>query len=157
MAFRIDEFIDVWFLETQRVQKVLSRLTDQTLAIKNQEGRQLIGETAWKLVQSPLQMLAKTEIGTFYPDVAQSFPSSIRKLREQHLDVVRAVRQQIFKQWENALLKEIDSVSKVRTREQILVLLFSKQVEIRLQLMKLMRKEGIEPPDLNPVPPELTI
>jgi hypothetical protein len=157
VAFRIDEFIDVWFFETQRVQKVLSRLTDQTLAIKNPEGRQLMGEIAWKLVQNPLQMLAKTEIGNFYPEVEKSFPSTIRRLREQHLDVVRAVRQQIFKQWENTPLKEVDSVSKVRTREQILVLLFSKQVEIRLQLMKLMRKEGIELPDLNPVPPELTI
>jgi hypothetical protein len=156
VTLTLDGFIDLWYSEAEHAQKILSLLTDQSLYIKNQNGRESIAQAAWELVLNPIKTLAKSGFHISYPALDEAPPLSIRKMREDHIAVIRSVREQVTKLWGRNPLQEPDQkIGDDWAKESTLLRLLSKQITLRRHLMTLMHQQGISIPEFHLLPPEI--
>ena len=149
MYCTIKEFADHWTHESNWTQKVLSALTDKSLAQAVIDGHRTAGRIAWHITTSLAEMGARMGIdfGGFnceapVPRSAEEIASTYERLSKTLVDGVRT-------SWNDQTLStEVDMYGERWTRAFGLKVCIDHQIHHRGQLTVLMRQAGLRVPSI---------
>jgi uncharacterized damage-inducible protein DinB len=146
MIYRtLGEFLKDWDFESETTMKMLNNLTDESLKQKvTPEGRSL-GFLGWHITESIGEMLGRTGLKVFSPDMEQYDSASSSHLRECYQNASESLVEKIKANWsDETLLKEDDMYGEIWKRGFTLACLISHQTHHRGQMTVLMRQAGLK-------------
>ncbi|MBO9129559.1 DinB family protein [Bacillus sp. 165] len=146
MYITIADFIKEWNREAMLTQKVLDRLTDDSLHQQVYlEGRTL-GRIAWHFTTNIPEYLGHFGLKIDRVENTGKVPDSAKEVAETFKKVSSYAAQVIEQQWTNESLQEVQKTfGREETNAQILMGLIKHIVHHRGQVTVLMRQAGIKP------------
>ena len=143
----VDEFARAWQAESGSTLKVMSALTDASLAQKvSPEGRSL-GRIAWHIVQTLGEMGGHAGLVVESPNEKTPQPAGASAIAESYKAGAASVEKAVRTTWTDADLPvEIDMYGEKWTRAMSLRALMSHEVHHRGQMTVLMRQAGLKVP-----------
>ena len=147
MYHKISEFILDWKYESESTIKVLTNLTDETLAEKVHEKVRTPGFLAWHIVTSIPEMMNRT--GLKFETVKHDSP--VPKKADDIVNAYKTVSENMVKQikekWtDDTLLHEDDMYGEKWVKGKTLGILVTHQIHHRAQLTVVMRLAGLKVP-----------
>lgn len=147
MYHAISEFIAEWTLESESTSKVLSALTDASLAQKVYPDGRSLGQLAWHIVQTLGEM--GTHAGLkFSASVEKApLPDTAGKIVSTYRSVAVALGNAVKAEWTDVGLSgEIEMYGEKWTRSKALSSLIRHEIHHRAQMTVLMRQAGLKVP-----------
>lgn len=143
----IDEFLKDWDFESQTTLKMMDNLTDDSLKQKvTSQGRSL-GFIGWHLTESISEMIGRTGLKVFSPDMKHYSQTSSAHLCECYKNASESLVEKIKAGWtDETLLKEDDMYGEMWKRGFTLACLITHQTHHRGQMTVLMRQAGLKVP-----------
>jgi uncharacterized damage-inducible protein DinB len=146
MFTTIDEFVKSWKHESDATLKVLSNLTDASLAQRVTPDGRTLGFLAWHITTSVPEMFGHA--GVPLPvTVDEAAPSSAAAIVDVYEKCAQAVTDALPAAWTDAQLRdEIPMYGQTWTKGGVLTALIVHQVHHRGQMTVLMRQAGLKVP-----------
>lgn len=148
MFTKIEDFAAEWTSEAELTATVLDALTDDSLGQEVIEGRRVLGQIAWHLVQSLHYMTTlglafeASSRGEEAPDSAAFIASEYRRISKNLLDAVQT-------QWNDEFLRESVMIEKEAWQNgSSLRYTIMHQAHHRGQMTVLMRQAGLRVPNV---------
>jgi uncharacterized damage-inducible protein DinB len=143
----IADFTRAWQGESASTRKMMSALTDASLAQKvTPEGRSL-GRLAWHIVQTLGEMGGHTGLAVEAANEKTPQPPTAAAIAEAYKRGAAAVEQAVASAWTDADLPgEIEMYGEKWTRGQSLQALMAHEIHHRAQMTVLMRQAGLKVP-----------
>jgi uncharacterized damage-inducible protein DinB len=149
MISKISTFADTWKYESESTLKILSRLTDASLAQAVGPGGRTLGRLAWHLVETMPEMLQRTGLRVEGPEMGSRIPSSAEEIRAAYEAASASVLEQVTSNWTDETLDVEDDMYGMRwTRGVTLGALVGHQTHHRGQMTVLMRQAGLRVPGI---------
>lgn len=149
MFHTLDEFTATWGFESGAMQKVLDRLTDESLGREvNHEGR-TIARLAWHIATTIPEMMGRTGLQVTGVDEHAPPPAHAAAIAQGYKAASASLVEAMRAQWTDASLAETDEMYGERwARTQTLDALILHQAHHRGQLTVLMRQAGLRVPGI---------
>lgn len=149
MFHTIHDFITLWQAEAEKTDKILSKLTDDSLNKQLVPGLRTLGQLAWHILETPREMLEHTGLHVTGPEYRSLPPTTIRQLIDEHHSVVASVAHEIQTHWNNKSLHQTDQMyGETWTRSQTLWALIAHMIHHRGQMTVFMRIAGLQVPGI---------
>lgn len=146
MFRRIADFERAWQAEQQATLKVLSRLTDTSLAQRVTTGGRSLGTLAWHIAATIPEMMNRTGLAIDAP-AHGPVPSTAAEIALAYERAAGALLQQVRTRWTDASLEEeVDMYGQRWTLGFALSALVAHEVHHRGQITILMRQAGLTVP-----------
>ncbi len=147
MFRQLEDFYKDWAYEMEATGKVMSALTDASLAQRiTPEGRSL-GELAWHIAETPSEMMTQAGLPIQVTHEGQEIPASAAEIAATYAKAAQAVVDQLKVHWTDAmLLDEVPMYGESWTRGTVLDALMGHQNHHRGQMTVLMRQAGLTVP-----------
>lgn len=149
MNGNLTELLGYFKLEARITERLLTQLTDASLAQRVTEKDRSLGEMVWHLVTSIPTMLRYVGLDVAGPAADGPSPASARELVEAYQQVSQAALAAMGHSWTDASLAEVHEVYGYRwTKAQTVWALLFHQTHHRGAITVLMRQAGLKLPDI---------
>ena len=147
MFRKVEDFQKAWQYEAEVTGKVLSTLTDVSLAQRvTSEGRTL-GFLGWHLTQTLGEMLGLVGLEIEAPEQEANCPSTAVEIAAAYEQAARSVGKEVDEHWtDETLLQEDNMYGETWSRGTTLFYLIAHQAHHRGQMTVLMRQAGLPVP-----------
>jgi uncharacterized damage-inducible protein DinB len=143
----LQEFFDDWAYESASTQKVFNNLTDESLGKKVTPKGRSIGDISWHITETVGEMLGRTGLKVFTPDMANYNSASAKDLQECYKNASESLVEKLKSGWKDDTLKtEDDMYGEQWKRGMTLAVLIAHQCHHRGQVTVLMRQAGLKVP-----------
>jgi uncharacterized damage-inducible protein DinB len=143
----IDDFLKGWAYESEATLKLMSGLTDASLAWKVYPEGRTLGFLAWHIALSVGEMANAAGLPVEYPGEKATQPAHAADIAAVYQRSADSLREQVAKNWNDAkLLEVLDMYGEKWTRGQTLAILILHQTHHRGQMTVLMRQAGLVVP-----------
>ena len=143
----IEDFLKAWEYESVATQKVFNNLTDESLNQKVIEKGRTLGFIGWHITETIGEMIGRTGLKVFTPDMGQWKESSAENLKECYKNASESLVEKLKANWtDETLQKEDDMYGEMWKRGQTLRILIEHQIHHRGQMTVLMRQAGVKVP-----------
>lgn len=143
----LQEFYDDWAYESQSTQKVLNNLTDESLSQKVTPTGRSLGFLGWHNTETIGEMLGRTGLKVFIPDMANYNSASAKDLQECYKNASESLIEKLKANWKDETLTiEDDMYGEQWKRGATLAILILHQCHHRGQMTVLMRQAGLKVP-----------
>jgi len=148
MEYRtIAEFLSDWNYESSSTLKMLNNLTDESLNTKVYNGGRSLGFLGWHITETISEMVGRTGLKLFSPDMERYKASSAKDLQESYKNASESLVEKLKSQWnDDTLLVEDDMYGEKWKRGFTLSCLITHQIHHRGQMTVLMRQAGLKVP-----------
>jgi uncharacterized damage-inducible protein DinB len=144
---RIDDFIAVWDYESDATLRVLSALTDASLARRFHPDVRTLGRLAWHITQSIPEMGARTGLALEGPGEDDPVPTAVEELVARYQQAAKSLAAEVAAKWTDLDLEiEDDMYGERWPRGRTLFVISAHQAHHRAQLMVLMRLADLTVP-----------
>ena len=147
MFTSVEDFMQSWGYESGSTQKVMDRLTDQSLSQPVAEGHWTLGQLAWHIVTTIPGMMPHTglKVTSLKPDAPM--PSGADEIKKAYRAVSAELGEQVKSTWDDAaLLAEDDMYGMKWKKGQTLDIMVKHEAHHRGQMTVLMRQAGLKVP-----------
>jgi len=146
MFATIEAFAKEWESESGLTDRVLMRLTDDSLRQAIAADRRTLGDLAWHLATSLRFM---TALGLEFDGGADIVPGSAAGIAEEYRRISSALLRAVRTQWNDGSLKETRTIMGEEWRNgDSLRFTLMHQAHHRGQMTVLMRQAGLRPPEI---------
>ncbi len=146
MITTIEAFATEWESEAGLTDRVLGRLTDDSLRQAIAADRRTLGDLAWHLATSLRFM---TALGLDFDGGPENSPDSAAGIAEEYRRISSAVLQAVRTQWSDASLGETRTIMGEEWRNgDSMRFTLMHQAHHRGQMTVLMRQAGLLPPEI---------
>jgi uncharacterized damage-inducible protein DinB len=143
----IEEFLKDWEYESGATKKVLNNLTDESLSQKVSETGRSLGFLGWHITETIGEMLEKTGLKVFRPDMANFNEASSDDLRKCYNNACDSLVEKLKANWKDDILQtEDDMYGQMWKKGETLRILIDHQIHHRGQMTVLMRQAGVKVP-----------
>jgi uncharacterized damage-inducible protein DinB len=143
----IDDFLKDWEYESGATQKVLNNLTDESLSQKVTQSGRSLGFIGWHITETIGEMMGKTGLKVFSPDMTHWNAQSAEHLKECYKNASDSLKEKIKSQWKDEILpQEDDMYGEMWKKGETLRILIDHQIHHRGQMTVLMRQAGVKVP-----------
>jgi uncharacterized damage-inducible protein DinB len=143
----LKDFLKDWAYESGATQKVLNNLTDESLNQKVTPSGRSLGFIGWHITETIGEMMGKTGLKVFTPDMTNWNETSSEHLKECYKNSSESLVEKIRANWKDeTLLEEDDMYGEIWKRGQTLRSLIEHQIHHRGQMTVLMRQAGVKVP-----------
>lgn len=143
----IADFLKDWAYESSSTQKVFDNLTNESLNRKVTPSGRSLGFIGWHITETIGEMMGKTGLKVFTPDMGKWKESSAKDLKECYKNSSESLVEKIRANWnDGTLLQEDDMYGEKWKRGQTLRSLIEHQIHHRGQMTVLMRQAGLKVP-----------
>lgn len=140
----IREFLDDWRQESALTQKLLSALTDASLAQRVGPDDRTLGRIAWHAVTSIPEMVGRTGLTIHGVPEHAPVPAQASAIADAYRQAAASLASQVEALWHDAtLLQEDDMYGMMWSRATTLQLLIRHEIHHRAQMTVLMRQAGL--------------
>ena len=147
MIHSIKEFKEYWTNESANTRKLMSALTDASLAQAVADDHRTIGRMAWHLIQSIPEMANRTGLAVEGPNDKAPVPNSAAAIYDAYDEVAQSLLNEITKKWNDETLKITDDMyGQQWDRGTTLTVLIIHEIHHRGQMTVLMRQAGLKVP-----------
>jgi uncharacterized damage-inducible protein DinB len=147
MFVTIEDFLTNWGYESGSTQKILDRLTDESLAQEVSPQDRTIGRIAWHIVTTIGEMIGRTGLKFETVPHDSHVPIAANEIADAYRSASEAMVAAIGDQWSNATLsEEKDMYGEMWSIATTLGILIAHQTHHRGQLTVLMRQAGLTVP-----------
>jgi uncharacterized damage-inducible protein DinB len=143
----IQDFLNDWAYESESTQKVINNLTDESLAQKVTSRGRSLGFIGWHLTETIGEMMGRTGLKVFTPDMSHYKQSSAEDLKQCYKNASESFVEKLKSAWtDEALIHEDDMYGEMWKRGFTLFNLITHQIHHRGQMTVLMRQAGLKVP-----------
>jgi uncharacterized damage-inducible protein DinB len=147
MFRRVSDFLAVWDYEAEATGKILSALTDASLAQRFHPNVRTLGRLAWHITQSIPEMGARTGLALAGPGEDDPIPTSAADIAARYREAAESLTREVKSRWSDAELEVEDEMYGERwPRGRTLFVISGHQAHHRAQMMVLMRLAGLPVP-----------
>ena len=149
MYYKISDFIEDWKYESESTIKVLSNLTDSSLAKNFGENIRTPGRLAWHIVGAISDLAHRMGLTFRKVDQDSPFPSTAKEIVDEYKYASDGLIKEIKEKWSDETLTiedEITGQEDMWSRGKTLGALVSHQIHHRAQLTIVMRLAGLKVP-----------
>lgn len=147
MFLHVQQFADIWLLESAVTRRVIGRLTDESLSIRPAPRARSAGETAWHLAAAIGDIGGLTGLVLSGPRRGDPVPLRAADIAEAYARASTELVAAVTTQWSDATLLEADDVYGERwSRGTTLYVLLAHEIHHRGQLTVLLRAAGLTVP-----------
>ncbi|MGE5402866.1 MAG: DinB family protein [Ignavibacteriales bacterium] len=144
MFYKISDFRKEWEYESQATLKMMSNLTDASLAQPVVPEGRTLGFIAWHITVSLGEMLMRAGLKAEGPAEDAPMPESAAEIRGIYELAARSVLEQVSNNWNDAtLLEVVDMYGEQWANGVTLDVLIRHQAHHRGQMSVLMRQAGL--------------
>ncbi|MFB9273693.1 DinB family protein [Cohnella cellulosilytica] len=148
MLTTIAAFAAEWENEAELTERVLDRLTDESLRQEMAAGRRTLGALAWHLVSS-IGYAAALGLRIEGADEEKRAPARASEIAKEYRRMRMALLQAVREQWSDESLGETQTVAGEEWRNgATLRFMLMHQAHHRGQMTALMRQAGLRPPEI---------
>lgn len=142
------EFLELWDFEYSATQRILDRLTDESLSQAVTVNDRTIGRIAWHIVLSVHIIVSRTGLEFESPDESTSVPQVSSLIADTYRQVNDHFLKALKAQWTDESLGEHSAIAPEERWEnrRHLLWLINHQIHHRGQLTVLMRQAGLTVP-----------
>jgi uncharacterized damage-inducible protein DinB len=149
MIRALADFEELWKVETDATQKILSNITTESLAKAVHPDVRSLGRSAWHIVTSIPEMAGRTGLKLAGPHHEAPIPSTAREIADAYATVASSMLETVKKQWTDTdLLVENDMYGQQWPRGKTLEVLITHQIHHRAQMLVVMRLLGLRVPGI---------
>ena len=149
MICTIAEFVTTWQQESAITARVLAALTDASLAQRVSPQDRTLGELAWHITTSVLEMPRRTGLDVAGPKHTAPSPASAKAIATTYNEAAHSLLGAVGTTWTDATLKVEDDMYGERwTRATTLTALIVHEIHHRGQATVLMRQAGLVVPSI---------
>ncbi|KOF09333.1 hypothetical protein AC739_15290 [Planococcus glaciei] len=146
MYVTVEDFLKEWEREAELTQKVLERLTDESLEQKVYPEGRTLGRLAWHITTTIPEYLNHFGVETAQKENPETVPASAKEIAEAFKRTSTAAAEAIRLHWTDESLKDVQAAfGRQETNAQILMGLIKHTVHHRGQMTVLIRQAGIKP------------
>jgi uncharacterized damage-inducible protein DinB len=145
----IDDFLEDWKDESASTLKLLDALTDSSLAHKvTPEGRTL-GNLAWHIPLSIVDMANRAGLKVEGPERDSSEPAHAAKIAQTYCNAAHQLSESVKANWKDSSLdEELDMYGQIWKKGVLLTVLLRHEAHHRGQMTVLMRQAGLKVPGI---------
>ena len=148
MFTTIAAFAAEWENEAELTERVLDRLTDESLRQEMAAGRRTLGALSWHLVSS-IDYAAALGLRIEGADEEKRAPERASEIAKEYRRMCMALLQAVREQWSDESLGETQTVAGEEWRNgATLRFMLMHQAHHRGQMTALMRQAGLRPPEI---------
>lgn len=145
----LQDFFKHWAYESRSTAKVLNNLTDESLNQKVTPTGRSLGFLGWHLTETIGEMLGRTGLKVFSPDMTEWNEASAEHLSECYKNASESLVEKLKANWtDETLLQEDDMYGEMWKRGVTLRSLIEHQIHHRGQMTVLMRQAGLKVPGI---------
>lgn len=146
---KVMDFLKDWEFESGATQKVMNNLTSESLGQKVSPTGRSLGFIGWHITETIGEMIGRTGLKVFTPDMEQWDESNSEHLKECYKNSSESLVEKIKSNWkDDTLLEEDDMYGEKWKRGQTLRSLIEHQIHHRGQMTVLMRQAGVKVPGI---------
>ena len=143
----IKEFLKDWEDESKASLKVFANLTDESLNQKITPTGRSLGFLGWHITETIPEMIGRTGLKLFSPDMEHYKASSAKDLSECYKNASDSLVEKLQSEWkDDTLEQEDDMYGENWKRGTTLRILIEHQIHHRGQMTVLMRQAGLKVP-----------
>jgi len=144
----VQQFIDVWRLESIATVRVLGALTDQSRDFPGAGQGRSLGEVAWHIVTALREIGEKVGIAVDGPKAEDPAPADAASIERYYRRAAASVSA-VVSHWSDETLQQLDDVYGERwKRGETLFALLTHEIHHRGQLTLLLRQAGLRVPSV---------
>ncbi|MDQ0230149.1 DinB family protein [Metabacillus malikii] len=147
--FQLSDFFHLWAYEAAATQKVLSRLTDESLQQEVTPQNWTLGRIAWHTVSAIGNIASHIDLSIDGPTNDYPVPTSAAHISNTYQQashsLVQAIKEQLS---EENLSEQLNLFGRTMAKRDVLLLLIQHQTHHRGQMTILMRQAGLSVPGL---------
>jgi len=145
MIRKIEDFTSGWKLESEKTEKLLQALTDESLAAAVSEGHRTIGRIAWHIAQTIPEMGGRTGLKLDGPGEKDPVPTCAAEIVKAYHSAAQSLLEQVSANWQDETLQVEDDLYGMTWKRGLTVAaLINHEVHHRGQLTVLMRQAGLK-------------
>lgn len=149
MITTIEQFKEYWTRESDSTRKIMSALTDASLAQKVADDHRTLGRVAWHITQSIPEMAGRTGLSVKGPAETDAVPGTADELRAAYDTAASSLLEQITGNWNDDTLEtEDDLYGETWKRGFTVRVLIDHEVHHRGQMTVLMRQAALKVPGI---------
>ncbi|QUW23173.1 DinB family protein [Sporosarcina sp. Marseille-Q4063] len=143
----IDEFLNLWEHESGSTLKILSALTDESLAQEVSPEDRTLGRIAWHIVQTLHEMMSQTGLEFKGTPEDAPVPETAAEIADAYRSTNEAMVSAMKSQWNDEVLSEMrDMYGEQWSVGTVLGILTAHETHHRGQMTVLMRQAGLRVP-----------
>jgi uncharacterized damage-inducible protein DinB len=147
MYYKLSDFIEDWKYESELTIKVLSNLSDESLAIKFNNEIRTAGRLAWHIVTAIGEMAHRTGLTFKTVDEKAPIPKTVKEIVSEYKRTSDNMIKEMSAKWnDQILLLEDDMFGEMWKKGKTLGVLVTHQIHHRGQLTVVMRLSGLKVP-----------
>jgi uncharacterized damage-inducible protein DinB len=147
MYYKLSDFIEDWKYESKSTIKILSNLSDESLAIKFNNEIRTAGRLAWHIVTAIGEMAHRTGLTFKTVDEKAPIPKTVKEIVDEYKRTSDGMINDIQEKWTGeTLLLEDDMYGEMWVKGKTLGVLVTHQIHHRAQLTVVMRLAGLKVP-----------
>ncbi len=147
MFTSVDDFLQTWSHESAQTARLMSALTDGALGQRVAEGYRSLGELAWHVVASQLEIAGKTDLAYDAPSNRDPVPERAAEIHSAYVDAAKALAGAVERQWTDESLGMTDQLyGREWKRGFTLAVVLRHEIHHRGQMTVLMRQAGLKVP-----------
>ena len=147
MFTTVEDFLKTWSHESAQTARVMAALTDGSLEQRVAEGYRSLGELAWHVVVSQLEIAGKTDLEYDAPSNRDPAPQRAAEIHSAYVDAAKALGGAVERQWNDETLEVTDELyGRVWPRGLTLAVVLYHEIHHRGQMTVLMRQAGLRVP-----------
>ncbi len=149
MITTIEQFKEYWTRESDSTRKIMSALTDASLAQKVADDHRTLGRVVWHITQSIPEMAGRTGLSVKGPAETDAVPGTADEIRAAYDTAASSLLEQITGNWNDETLGTEDEMyGETWKRGFTLKVLIDHEVHHRGQMTVLMRQAGLKVPGI---------
>ncbi|MCD7034383.1 DinB family protein [Metabacillus sp. GX 13764] len=143
----VNSFLNMWELETDRTQKVMDRMTDDSLKQVITPENWSLGRLAWHIAVAPKGIAARAGLQVEGLKHDNEVPESAALIANEYKTAAKQVAEAVENQWtDEILLEERPFFEMILPAGMHLYFIIQHQTHHRGQMTVLMRQAGIQVP-----------
>ena len=149
MYLKLKDFVADWKYESEATQKFFTNITDEILAVKENENIRSIGRLCWHITITISEMMNKTGLLINGPEERSNPPQHMSEISEAYKKSSDELVVQIQSHWNDDSLQEENNLYGESWKNgKTLQILVQHQIHHRGQMTVLMRLHGIKVPGI---------
>jgi len=144
----VENFVDVWRLESATTARVLASLTDASLQVRPTDSARSLGELAWHVVTAIREIGGRAGLPLSGPRRTEAVPGGLEEIRATYVTSSRELREAAATLSDSALLDRVDVYGEDWGVGKTLYLLLAHEIHHRGQIVSLMRIAGVPVPSV---------
>jgi len=144
MFRKVDDFIGNYSEHLKNVAKLMSTITDESLAQEVAPGHRNLGQIAWHIAQSIPEMTNRTGLSVSGPAESDPVPAFARAIAEAYESSANSLLDEVKSKWDDSTLEIVDDMYGMKWQRGVtLSILISHDLLHGGEMTVLMRQAGL--------------